>query len=295
MEVGLRHNKEHMNTINTSHKVKVNGINLHYIEYKNEKPKLLLLHGLTANAHAFEGLIQADLSDHFHIYSIDFRGRGLSDKTPFKYSIRHHAEDIIALLDYLQIDQISVCGHSFGGLVSTYLAYHFAQRISKVIVLDAAPKMNPNAGEMLGPALGRIDKRFENFDVYIESVKQAPYLTEWDEAMLVYYRADTATAEDGSVEPISNLADIVQVATHVAKEDWNLYFTSIEQPCLLVCALDDYTLSQPLLPNHLALQIVAKMKNSQYVEMHGNHQTMLFGKHAKFLVNAIVDFMDSAN
>lgn len=284
-----------MNTTFTSHKVNINNITLHYIEYKNDKPKLLLLHGLTANAHAFEGLIQSGLSDHFHIYSIDFRGRGLSSKTAFKYSIRNHAEDVIALLDYLHIDKISVCGHSFGGLISSYLAFHFANRISKVIILDAAPKMNPNAGEMLAPALSRIDKRFENFDTYIESVKQAPYLTEWDDAMLVYYRADTAAAEDGSVEPISNLADIVQVATHVSKEDWNLYFTSIEQCCLLVCALDDYTLSQPLLPNHLAYQIVEKMKNVQYVEMHGNHQTMLYGKHAQFLVQAIVDFMDSAN
>ena len=84
----------------TNHFAKVNGIKMHYIEYKNDKPKLLLLHGLTANAHAFEGLIQSGLSDHFHVLSIDFRGRGLSDKTPFKYSIRNHAEDIIALLDY---------------------------------------------------------------------------------------------------------------------------------------------------------------------------------------------------
>ncbi len=282
-----------MNTTFTSHKVKVNGITLHYIEYANDKPKLLLLHGLTANAHAFEGLIRAGLSDHFHIISIDFRGRGLSSKTPFHYSIRNHAEDVVALLDYLQIDRVAVCGHSFGGLISSYLAYHFVHRISKVIILDAAPKMNPNAGEMLAPALSRIDQRFESFDLYIEAVKKAAYLPEWDDAMLVYYRADTATAEDGSVEPISNLADIVQIVGHVSRENWNLYFTSMEQPCLLVCALDDYTLNQPLLPGHLAHQIIEHIKDVQYVETHGNHQTMLFGKHAKFLVSAILDFMAS--
>ena len=153
--------------------------------------------------------------------------------------------------------------------------------------------MNPNAGEMLAPALSRIDTKYESFEVYIETVKQAPYLTFWDPSMQVYYKADTAQDESGMVEPRSNLADIIQVATNVSKEDWTEYFTSIQQPCLLVCALEEYTLGQPLLPSHLAKQIVQEMKNVQYVEMEGNHQTMLFGKHAKSLVAILVDFFST--
>jgi pimeloyl-ACP methyl ester carboxylesterase len=62
-----------MKTTFNSHLIDVNGIKMHYIEYKNDKPKILLMHGLTANAHAFEGLIRAGLTDHFHVFSIDFR------------------------------------------------------------------------------------------------------------------------------------------------------------------------------------------------------------------------------
>jgi pimeloyl-ACP methyl ester carboxylesterase len=275
------------------HMLDVNGITLHAIEYRNEHPPLLLLHGLTANAHAFHGLISAGLATHFSVLSIDQRGRGLSTKTAFAYSIRNHAEDVIALLDTLQIDTISICGHSFGGLMATYLAWQYPERFDRIIILDAAPEMNPNTPQMLAPALSRIDHRYPDFIHFIEEVKKAPYLNFWDDAMLVYYQADVKTAEDGSVEPRSNIADIVQIATHVSKENWHTYFTEMQQPSLLIVATDDYTLEQPLLPTMLAKKIYREMKQCTYVEVLGNHQTMLFGAGANQIIYALVHFFSS--
>ncbi len=275
----------------SSHVVPVNEIELHYIHYKSDAPTLLLMHGLTANAHAFDGLINAGLQESFNILSVDLRGRGLSSKTAFRYSIQDHAEDIIQWLDALQIETISVCGHSFGGLLSTHLAFHYPERFDKLIILDAAPKMNPKTPEMLGPALSRLDTVFPSFEDYIEKVKQAPYLTFWDTAMLSYYKADVATAADGSVEPRSNLADIIQIATHSSKEPWDTYFESIPHQTLMVNAVDNYTLNQPLLPDFMAQEATEKMKQARYVGMQGNHQTMLYGPHAHELVTSIRDFL----
>lgn len=269
----------------------VNQINIHYLDFKNEHPPLLLLHGLTANAFAFNGLIQAGLADHFRVISIDFRGRGLSSKVAFHYSIREHAADVMGLLDHLGIDKIHVCGHSFGGLMASYLAYHFPDRFERIVILDAAPQMNPKAAEMLGPALSRIDTRFASFETYLETIRQAPYLHFWDTAMEAYYRADVATAADGSVEPISNLSDIIQIATHVSKEPWDTYFTSITHEVLLVVALDEYTMEMPLLPDQKAREIVSRMHHATLHEMHGNHQTMLFGDHARELVEMICEHL----
>ncbi|MBK7764223.1 MAG: alpha/beta hydrolase [Bacteroidetes bacterium] len=268
----------------------VNKIDLHYIAYENELPKILLLHGLTANAFAFQGLVNAGLTDHFSVISIDQRGRGLSTKPAFAYSIREHALDVIGLLDELEIDNIILGGHSFGGLLSTYLAYHFPDRVSKTIILDAAPEMNPNTPQMLAAALGRIDKRYENFNVFIEEVKKAPYLHFWDEAMLTYYKADIAHAEDGSVEPRSNLADIIQIAKAVSETDWETCFKEMKQASVMMVAIDDYTLNQPLLPTFKAKEILAKMQQASYHEIPGNHQTMLYGKGAHEIVNAMKSF-----
>ncbi len=68
--------------------------------------------------------------------------------------------------------------------------------------------MNPKVAEMLVPAISRLDIRFDDFDTYIDKVKQAPYIHFWDDAMLHYYQADVATADDGTVEPRSSIADI---------------------------------------------------------------------------------------
>ncbi len=66
------------------HFITTNRINLHFIEYNpgKDKPALILMHGLTANAHAFDGLISRGLSKDFRVISPDLRGRGTA-KNPF--------------------------------------------------------------------------------------------------------------------------------------------------------------------------------------------------------------------
>ena len=68
------------------------------------------------------------------------------------------------------------------------------------------------------------------------------------------------------------------------------YFENIFHKCIVVNALDSYTLEMPLLPEALAMEAVAKMRNGSLVTMNGNHQTMLYGVHAKTLVGIIIDF-----
>jgi len=60
----------------TSHCIKTNGINIHYLHHQGNEPTIILMPGLTANAHAFDGLIAAGLSPQFNGLSIDLRGRG---------------------------------------------------------------------------------------------------------------------------------------------------------------------------------------------------------------------------
>jgi pimeloyl-ACP methyl ester carboxylesterase len=276
----------------TSNIVRVNKINIHYLAYANDKPKLLMMHGLTANAHAFDGFVKAGLTDHFHVISVDLRGRGLSDKPAFAFSIEEHANDIIGLLDLLNIEKINLCGHSFGGLLATHLAFNHPERVRKIIILDAAPQMNPKAAEMLIPALSRLDKTFKSFDDYIEKVKVAPYNTIWDDAMVNYYRADVNEANNGNVEPKSSIADITQIAINTFKEPWTKYFEDLSQSCILINAVDNYTMDQPLLPDFMAKAIAEKMINCQYIACGGNHQTMLYGKFAIENVKIICDFLN---
>ncbi len=273
------------------HFVTVNDIRLHYIEYAGKGPTILLLHGLTANAHVFAGLIAAGLAEDYHIISLDMRGRGESARPAYRYTVEDHAADIIALLDHLNIDKIILCGHSFGGLLSLFLANTQASRVEKIIVLDAAAEMNPNTLEMLGDALSRLDAKYPSWDKYIETMKSSVYNTFWDPAMLEFYKADVMPTASGGVTPIPSLADMMQVSLGVGSLDWKTIVAGVRQPAILCNGLDIYTLGEPLLPDFKAKETVELMANCKYIGIDGNHQTMLFGPGAMQIVHGIKKFV----
>lgn len=278
----------------TDHFIRSNNIELHYIEHHPEgKPTLILLHGLTANAHAFDGLLSHGLAKQFRFVAPDLRGRGLSSKPAFNYGLEDHAKDILGLLDHLKIEQALLGGHSYGGLLSAYLAANYPDRVSKLVLLDAAAEMNPNTPAMLGPTLSRLDKTFPSYAVFLEEMKAAPQNTFWDKDMENYYKADAHVREDGTVNPYPNLSNIVEVATGVAQQPWKQIFEEIQQPAVLINGVDNYTMGEPLLPDFKAKETVEMMHHCKYVAVDGNHQTMLYGDNAGQVVKAIEAFINA--
>jgi pimeloyl-ACP methyl ester carboxylesterase len=271
--------------------VNTNNIQLHYLESKHTGKTIILMPGLTANAHAFDGLMKAGLGNEYHILSIDLRGRGLSDYPAKGYSMKDHAEDIIGLLDALNIQSAIIGGHSFGALLTLYLAYNYPLRVEKMILLDAAAKMHPNTREMLQPSLNRLGQTFPSFNDYILHVKGAPYMDFWDEEMLSYYDADVLHHTDGTVTARSSLANIIEAVTAVLAEPWIDYLRFIDKEAILINGAGNYAMNAPLLPVQNALETVSMMKNCMYSKVNGNHQTMLYGNGAKEIVQAIKEFM----
>lgn len=268
-----------------------NNIKLHFLTHPGNKPTVILMHGLTANASCFNGLIAAGLSPAVNVLSVDLRGRGLSDHPASGYGMPEHAKDILGLLDVLGIQKAIIGGHSFGALLSFYLATHHPDRVEKIIIIDAAAQMHPETKKMLGPALSRLGQTFPSFQAYITQVKQAPYLNIWDDQMESYYRADVKDNSDGTVTPRSDLAHITEAVTKVLEEPWLDYLTTIKQPAILINGTGEYTMGAALLPKENALATVKLMHDCRYVEVEGNHQTMLYGKGAAQIVKAIISFL----
>jgi pimeloyl-ACP methyl ester carboxylesterase len=272
--------------------VETNGIRLHYLHFTGDGPTLFLMHGLTANAHAFDGLMAGGLVPAYNVISIDLRGRGESDQPPTGYTLEEHAKDIIGLLDYLKVDRAIIGGHSFGALLTFYLARYYPERIDKMIILDAAVRMNERTKEMLGPAMSRLGQRFPSFEIYLNKVKQAPYLHFWDEHMLSYYRADVKVLEDGSIICIPQLHHMVEAVNGVLAEPMTEHIQYATQPAILINGPGVYTMNAALLPKENALETVHLMKDCSYVEVPGNHQTMLYGEGAMAIVKALKQFLE---
>jgi pimeloyl-ACP methyl ester carboxylesterase len=275
-----------------SQTITTNNINLHYLEFEGNQPTIIFMHGLTANAHAFDGVIAAGLSPVFHVISVDLRGRGQSTQPLEGYTMADHAADILGLMDHLQVDKVILAGHSFGGFLALYIARFFPGRVDKIILMDAAAKMHPNTKEMLGTALGRLDKVFKSAEQYLEKVKAAPYLSFWDPLMENYYRADIKNNTDGTVSCIPQLSHMMEaVVKGSLGEPWAEYLAEVEHETILINAPGIYTMGAALLPEENAMETVELMKNCMYVKVPGNHQTMLYGEGAKEIVQVIKHFL----
>jgi len=250
---------------------------------------MLLIHGLTANAHAFDGLVEAGLGAGFSVVSVDLRGRGLSDHPFLRYSTEEHAADVRALMEHLAAGPVHIVGHSFGGFLGAYLAAHHPANVASLIMLDAGVQMNRGIGEMLMPRLQMLDRVYPSWDAYLAAVKASPYIDHWEPAMESYYRADVKDVEDG-VTPRPALANIMAASKGLGAVSWGPVLRRVEQPTLLVHAAGAYAAGEPLLWEHDAQETVALLPDGRYAAVCGNHQTMLYGAAAAEVVRAAQQF-----
>ncbi|MGA9772143.1 MAG: alpha/beta hydrolase [Blastocatellia bacterium] len=273
----------------------VNGIRLHYIDHPGDEPTLILLPGLTANARCFDGLIQAGLNSRFRVLALDLRGRGLSDKPATGYAMADHAADVLGLLDSLGINQAVMCGHSFGGMLTFYLAANYSDRIAKLVAIDASSGLvNKNSRALIKPSLDRLGRVVPSWELYLKAMKSAPFFYEWwDPTIESYFRADAEIGEDGTVRPRSRPENINEAMDKAEQEDWNEIVARIRQPALLLHAPGPYGLpgTPPIVPLEQAKATTEALANCRYVEVPGNHMTMLFGEGAHRIVESISQFV----
>lgn len=272
--------------------VHTNGIRLHYLDHGGEGPTLILMPGLTANAYCFDGLVQAGLSEHFRVLALDLRGRGLSDKPDSGYRMEDHAQDVLGLIEALELDDIVLGGHSFGGLLSMYMAAQYPEAMRRLVVIDAAGEMHPKVRDLIQPSVARLGQTVPSWDVYLDGIKKLPFFEEgWDPAAESYYRADVETLEDGSVKPRSRPEAIIEAVEGALAEEWTDHLAAITKPLLLLNGTQGVGRGMdPVLPQEQALKTVTAVQDGFYQEVAGNHFTMLYGAGAEQITDAIVAF-----
>ena len=275
--------------------LQVDQINIYYEEH-GTGPALLLLHGLTANLHAFDGLLEAGLDQTFRCIRLDFRGRGLSSAPEHGYSIADHAGDVVGLLDVLGIDSVLVVGHSFGGLVGLNLAAHHGQRIRGLVLLDSAISLaHPDTKKALQAALSRLERVYPSWSNYLAEMQQAPFLAgRWHPLLEAYYRADIREHADGTVQPRSSSQAIAEVMDGVIASPWSDWLAQIRQPVVLLYANESYGPpgSPPLLSPAAVQATLDRLPHARSRSVAGNHITMLYGSGATQIVAAITAFQE---
>eukprot|EP01051_Picozoa_sp_SAG22_P015486 SAG22_NODE_2028_length_3118_cov_1.428619_4_plen_249_part_00 len=126
----------------------LNGAKLWYDDWGGAGEPVLLHHGYTAcrenwgydgdpTLSAGAGTVGTGRLLHaagYRVLWIECRGAGESEHKP-PYSIEQYALDVVALLDFLGVPNVTFAGHSMGGGIGYQLAVHHADRLSRLVLM----------------------------------------------------------------------------------------------------------------------------------------------------------------
>lgn len=117
---------------------------------------LVCVHGLSRQGRDFDVLAQA-LAGDYRVVCPDVVGRGQSDwlADPMGYTIPAYVADMVTLLARLNAGTVHWVGTSMGGLIGLLLAATAGSPISRLVLNDVGPAVEPAALVRIGQFLGQ--------------------------------------------------------------------------------------------------------------------------------------------
>lgn len=120
--------------------VPLQGMQVHLREEgpRTDPQPIVLLHGTSASLHTWDGWTEA-LKGQRRVIRMDLPGFGLTGPMPDgDYRLTRYVSFVIALLDQLGVQQAVLAGNSFGGNLAWKIAVDHPQRVSRLVLVDAA-------------------------------------------------------------------------------------------------------------------------------------------------------------
>lgn len=121
------------------HQVRLNGVNLHWVEAGPiDGLPVILLHGFPEFWYAWRHQIPALAAAGFRTLAVDMRGYGNSSKPPrvSDYRIETLVADVAALIDHVG-GRAHLVGHDWGGVVAWYAGMLIRDRLNRLVILNA--------------------------------------------------------------------------------------------------------------------------------------------------------------
>jgi pimeloyl-ACP methyl ester carboxylesterase len=153
---------------------------------------VLAIHGVSSNRRLWNWL-HAEAPE-ITLVAPDLRGRAASVGVGGPSSVARHAEDVVAVLDDLGLERVTVCGMSMGGFVAVALATAHPDRVRDVVLVDGGFPMAVYEGlteEGVRAAFtaqaSRTAQEFADVGTYAEFFLQGMPLLDRDDPLLRDY------------------------------------------------------------------------------------------------------------
>ena len=141
--------------------VQLDGIDIFYREAGNKnKPVILLLHGFPSSSHMFRNLFN-DLSEDYYLIAPDYPGFGRSSSpaaSTYDYTFDNLARIVGQFIDALQLGELSLYLHDYGGPVGFRVASERPASIQSLIIQNANAYME-GLGDALDPLVAYIQNQ----------------------------------------------------------------------------------------------------------------------------------------
>jgi len=114
-------------------------VELYYEDHGSGRP-VVLIHGYPLSGRAWDRQVPALLDDGYRVITYDRRGFGKSSQPATGYDYDTFAADLRALLDTLDLREVTLVGHSMGtGEVSRYVGSFGSARIAQGVLVSPIP------------------------------------------------------------------------------------------------------------------------------------------------------------
>jgi len=117
--------------------VKVDGVRMSVVD-DGAGPTLLFVHGNPAWSYLWRKLLAAGKAQGFRVVAPDLAGFGLSEKPsdPSYHSLQRHVDNLVALVRALDLREITLVMHDWGGPIGMGLAVNEPDRIARLVVAN---------------------------------------------------------------------------------------------------------------------------------------------------------------
>jgi non-heme chloroperoxidase len=125
-----------MSTIKTR-----DGTEIYYKDW-GQGPVITFSHGWPLNADAWDGQMFFLAEHGFRVVAHDRRGHGRSSQPTSGNDMNGYADDLAAVIEALDLHDVSLVGHSTGGgEVTRYIGRHGTKRVAKAVLIAAVPPL----------------------------------------------------------------------------------------------------------------------------------------------------------
>ena len=155
----------------TSNYFDLKPFNLHYLD-EGEGEVLLFLHGNPTWSFYYRSLIK-NFKDRYRCVAPDHIGCGFSDKPQdYNYTLATHIDNLEKLIDFLDLKNISLVVHDWGGSIGMGLAVRKPELIKRLVIFNTASFLSSNIPLRINlcriPLLGTI--AIQNLNLFVRGV-----------------------------------------------------------------------------------------------------------------------------